>query len=105
MLLSEYIEGKWRASILQRLEIEILAESDDFRVVLMSGARGHKVDVELLACLLVENHRAALRNLIRLRKVTSLHDVYSHEPEEIIRDRIALEIDALTFVVSSPTHS
>ncbi len=105
-VLTEDVERERRGSVLQRLKVEVLADAGDHGVVThMSRPRLLDVDAELLLSLAVEDHHTVLGVLVGRKEIASLHYLYPHKFEEVIRNRVALEVDILIVVSSAPAHS
>ena len=101
---TEHVEGKGRHTILQRTELEVLAEAHDRRFTVMAVYLIAKLEAKLLAGRLVEDE-GAVGALIVGHKVAPFGDVDTHEAQEVVRHGVALEVDLLAQKTASPAHA
>lgn len=64
-----------------------------------------KGQAEFIPGSLIENEDSVLADLVIFGEITSFHDVYSHESQEIPTHGITLEIDPFALEFPAPAHS
>ena len=60
---------------------------------------------ELVLCRFIEYEDSVLALLVSLGEITPLDDWNAHKPQEVPRDRIALEADLFALVQTAPAHT